>query len=105
MDYKQHTKDRFIERFVPMNKSKQRKFWRERNNKNWTELTDTDYLNLCELCNTNPLHKQLDKVIVRYNNTYIWCVLTRKKKVVKTIYPITKGHYNRFLKIYETTTT
>jgi len=105
MDYKQHTKDRFIERFVTMNKSKKRKFWRERSNKNWNELTDTDYKNLCELCNTNPLHKQLDKVIVRYNNTYMWCVLTRKKKVVKTIYPITKSHYNKFLKIYETTTT
>jgi hypothetical protein len=103
MDYRTHTKQRFKEKFVPINlqpNRRKRKFWRDKCNKQWLELTDDDYDNLCNICRNEPLliQGERSRVLVQYNQMYMWCIMTKKKKVVKTIYPINKGDYNKFLK-------
>ena len=106
MDYREHTKQRFKEKFVPINTScilnkKVRKFWKDKINTQWLELTDDDYDNLCNICRNEPLLIQVEKsrVMIRYNQMYMWCVLTKKKKVVKTIYPTGKSDYNKYIKL------
>ena len=103
MDYREHTKQRFKEKFVPINlqsNKKVRKFWKDKINKQWLELTDDDYDNLCNICRNEPLliQGERSRVLVQYNQTYMWCVMTKKRKIVKTIYPIDKGDYNKYLK-------
>ena len=97
MDYREHTKQRFKEKFVPINL---RKSWKDKINKQWLELTDDDYDNLCNICRNEPLLIQVERsrVLIQYNQMYIWCIMTKKKKVVITIYPIDKGDYNKYLK-------
>jgi len=79
MNYKEHTKQRFKEKF--------------RNN-SIKELTDDDYYEICNLCrNKNILLEKKNKnggkkMIINYNNVYMWCILSNKSKIVKTIYPI-----------------
>ena len=100
--YRAHTKQRFKEKFVPINLNKKIKnFWRDKYSKQWLELTDDDYDNLCNICRNEPLHVQIEKsrVLIQYNQTYMWCVVTKKKKVVKTIYPIRKSDYNKYIKL------
>ena len=99
MDYKKHTKDRFREKFLPIIKSKKIKnFWKDKTNKSWVDLTDDDYEEMCIICNNSPLFKQVEKnrVLIKYNNTYLWCVLTKKKSVIKTIYPISKSDFRKY---------
>ena len=75
MDYKKHTKERFFERFKK-------------------EITDNEYTNLCELCKNEKnfimiktSYKKRLKVIVYFNNIYIWCALSQKNNVL-TVHPI-----------------
>jgi hypothetical protein len=75
MDYKAHTKKRYRERFHK-------------------ELTDIDYYNLCEICRKDQCfekkkanHKAV-KMIIKYKDDYMWCVLSNKSKIVKTVFPI-----------------
>ena len=101
MDYKEHTKQRFKEKIFPINYSKKIKnFWKDKTNKQWLELTDDDYYNLCVVCRNEPLFTQQEKkrVLVKYNGTYMWCVMTKKSKIVKTIYPIDRSDYNKYVK-------
>ncbi len=101
MDYRAHTKQRFREKFAPIINKKIKNFWKDKINKQWLELTDDDYENLCNICRNEPLLIQSEKsrVLIRYNQVYLWCVMTKKKKVVKTIYPIRKSDYNKYLKV------
>lgn len=94
MDYKSHTKQRFAQKFLPTIKSRRsKKFWKDSINKNWIELTDDDYVNLCLLSNNKPLFiDQLkNRVIVSYKGMFLWCVLSKKSKIIKTIYPISRS--------------
>lgn len=93
MDYKRHTKERFKEKFLPIITTKKLKII------DWVDLTDNDYKEICIICNNSPLFKQAEKnrVLIKYNDTYLWCVLTKKKSVVKTIYPIDKSDFRKYL--------
>lgn len=100
MDYKKHTKERFTEKFLPIIKSKRIKnFWKDKNNKQWLELTDDDYDNLCNICRNEPLLIQSEKsrVLIQYNQMYMWCVVTKKSKIVKTIYPTDRSDLRKYL--------
>ena len=100
MNYKEHTKQRFNEKFIPLFKNKKKNnFWKNKINQNWSELTNEDYHNLCKISLNEPLYKELSKnrVIIKYNNTFMWCVLTKKSKIVKTIYPIDKSDFKKYL--------
>ena len=78
MDYKEHTKNRFIERF----------------NK---KLSDKDYYKICDICRNDnnyikkDTYKKATKMVIKYEDIYMWCVLSNKKKIVKTVYPIKKS--------------
>lgn len=101
--YKEHVKQRFEERFIPIVSSKNIKnFWKDKTKKEWLEFTDDDYNNICNICNTNPLLTQSEKsrALIRYNETYIWCVFkkTKESKIVRTIYPIDRSDYRKYLK-------
>jgi len=75
MDYKEHTKLRFKERF----------------NK---ELSDDDYYKICDICKSSDVYfkqntyKKAIKMIIKYDSNYIWCVVSHKKKIIKTVYPV-----------------
>jgi len=98
MNYKKHTKERFREKFLPYFNNLFTKTNKNRH-KSWVDLTDNDYEEMCIICNNSPLLKQVEKnrVLIKYNNTYIWCVLTKKKSVIKTIYPIDKSDFRKYL--------
>lgn len=99
-DYKEHVKRKFKERFVPIVSTKNIKnFWKDKTKKEWIEFTDDDYNNICNICNTNPLliQKEKSRVLIRYNETYMWCAMTKKSKIVKTIYPIDRSDYRKYL--------
>jgi hypothetical protein len=92
MEYKLHTQQRFTEKFIPI-------FKKSKINNEWSEMTDEDYFKLCEICRNKPLYIQPGKsrVIARYNDTTMWCVLTKKTKIVKTIYPVDRADIRKFL--------
>ncbi len=95
MDYKKHTQQRFIERFIPIIKRKKT----GGSIIDWLELTDDDYSNLCRISLENPLfiHTEKRRVIVKYRNTFMWCCLSKKGKIVKTIYPIDTSDFRKYL--------
>jgi hypothetical protein len=98
MDYRKHTKERFYQKFLPIIKSKKKNFWKGKTSNNWVEFTDDDYLNLIEVSKTPiHIHKEKSRVLVRYKDTLMWCVLTKKKKVVKTIYPICRSDFRKYV--------
>lgn len=72
MDYKKHTKDRFKERFGQ-------------------NMSDTEYFELTEIARLNPnkvkVSNKASKVIVNFKGNDITCILSYKKKIVKTVYP------------------
>jgi hypothetical protein len=84
MDYKQHTKQRFVERIL---------------SSTWLELSDDDYYKMCDISNNSFIFKDSNKnrVIIKYNDTFIWCVISKKSKIIKTIYPIDRRDKKRFL--------
>lgn len=77
MDYKKHTKERYLERFK-------------------SELTDDDYTELCNICKSdnvilqvrqNRLNKNRNrKNLILFRNKYTWCVLSKRGKI-KTVFP------------------
>ena len=77
MDYKQHTKNRFKQRF-------------------FKDLSDADYYAICEICRNKINHIEVasynksTKMVISYNNNLMWCVISKKKKIVKTVYPVSK---------------
>lgn len=80
--YKKHTQLRYKERFSLYNGVPE-------------ELSDEDYNNICDICkNGNFLIKNKNKVIILYNNIYMWCVISKKGNV-KTIYPLDKNDRNK----------
>ena len=98
MDYRKHTKERFLERFVPMFKSKKVKY---KDQRDFKELTDADYDTMCELCGTSatfkiPSYKKGSKVIIEYKGINFWCVISHKSKIIKTIYPVRNSDYKRY---------
>jgi hypothetical protein len=86
MDYKEHTKIRFKERF----------------NK---ELTEIDYYKICDICRNGFSYTKKDaynkaiKMVIKYEDNYMWCILSNKKKIVKTLYPIKKSIKHKFIDI------
>ena len=84
MDYKRHTQERYKERFI-------------RYHNILPEISDEDYYIMCIigrddnqgyfLKNKNKSKKK----IIFYNNIPFCCIITRKSKVVKTIYPVKKS--------------
>jgi hypothetical protein len=61
------------------------------------KFTDNDYTNLCEIANSNFLFKTKCKVIIQYNDIYMWCILTKKRKFIKTIYPVDRSDIRKYL--------
>lgn len=94
MDYKKHTKDRFIEKFSKTYKCKKIGL---------TELSDENYYELCSIANDeklvlyeDPIKKKKSKrKIIFYKNILMWCVVSHKKKIIKTIYPVRKKDFNK----------
>lgn len=84
MDFKNHTKERFKERFG-------------------VELSDTEYLKICDICRSNDIYikrygsNNSLKVVIKYENQYIWCVISHKRKIVKTVYPVKKRIINKLI--------
>lgn len=66
MSYRQHTKFRYKGRF-------------------FKELTNQDYDELCFYCRQYKAIE--DKVTIVYNNDKITCVISKEKKLIKTVYP------------------
>ena len=95
MDYKQHTKQRFVEKVLPSNK------FHNTGDKSWLELSDDDYYKMCDISKNNFIFKDCNKnrVIIKYNDTFVWCVLSKKSKIIKTIYPIDKRDKKRFSEV------
>jgi len=95
MDYKKHTKQRFVEKVLPSNK------FHNTGDESWLELSDDDYYKMCDISNNSFIFKDSNKnrVIIKYNDTFVWCVLSKKSKIIKTIYPIDKRDKKRFLEI------
>lgn len=65
-NYRHHTKFRYKGRF-------------------FKELTDQDYEELCFYCRQYKIIN--DRVTIVYNNDKITCVISRNKKMVKTVFP------------------
>ena len=86
MDYNKHCKEKFIERFG-------------KNNEEWLELTDSDYENLINECKTNPLliEPLKNRIVIYYKKTYMFCILSKKSKIIKTIYPLNKKYYRKIV--------
>ena len=99
MNYKEHTRQRFEEKFIPIIKGKKKKFWEHITSSYWLEFTDGDYNNLCEVSLNDPLYREPTKnrVLVKYKNIFMWCVLSKKSKIVKTIYPIDRSDFRKYL--------
>jgi hypothetical protein len=104
MDYKLHTQQRFVEKFIPISKKKSKTFWENTGGDrgpsiDWVEITDEDYSNICKMCLENPLFSQPERrrVIIKYRNTFMWCAMTKKSKIVKTIYPIDRADVRKYL--------
>jgi hypothetical protein len=91
--YKEHTKQRFIERFK---------------NKPISELKDDDYYNICNICRNGHRIIQKNnktgggvKMLISYNNIFMWCVFYKKANVVRTIYNIDNGDRNKINLLYK----
>ena len=89
MDYREHTKQRFKERFL---------------NKSISELSDEDYDNICVICrNTdaflkanNQHRKSSVKKLIFYKEIRMCCIVSKKRKIVKTIYTVNKRLLKKF---------
>jgi len=89
MDYKKHTQERFFEKLKVI-------------------ITDDEYNNLCEICNKDeniiiqiPNRNRSYKKIIKFNNNFICCIVSHKKKIIKTIYPISTRRMNKLQHKYE----
>ena len=79
MDFKKHTQERYKQRFL-------------------RELSDSDYEKMCEMCkNGNTLFEKISpkkerrrshKMIILFNDIYTWVVVSKRKKIIKTVYPM-----------------
>ena len=100
MDYRKHTKQRFEERLLPIIKSKKiNKFWKDYINKQWLCFDDADYDNICDISNNDYVFKENQKVIIKYKEMFMWVVLSKKSKIVKTIFPISRSDMRKYVKI------
>ena len=91
MDYKKHTQERFLERFMYYNHRVTEK------RPEMKYLTDDDYYNMCEICknNSNVLyqeqkHNKATLKVIQYKGRNFSCIISNKKKIIKTIYPVDK---------------
>lgn len=78
MDFKKHTQERYKERFN-------------------AELSDSEYMQICELCKSGKIYiekpsakKRSKKVVIVYREIFMWCVISKRRKIVKTVYPVSK---------------
>jgi uncharacterized protein with ParB-like and HNH nuclease domain len=46
---------------------------------------DDDYYKMCDISNNSFIFKDSNKnrVIIKYNDTFVWCVLSKKSKIIK----------------------
>lgn len=84
MDYKAHTKYRFKQKF-------------------FKDLSDADYYAICEICRNKinyievASYKGATKMVISYNDNLMWCVLSKRRKIVKTVYPVSKEILNSLI--------
>lgn len=82
MDYKLHTQERYLERYKEI-------------------LTDDNYFELCEICrkqeswlSNTQVKRGASRILIMYNNHKVTCIVSRKKKIVKTVLHLTKKDKN-----------
>lgn len=97
MDYKKHTKDRFAERFQNVSSCKKVGI---------IDITDEDYFKMCELASDDSkgfLKKITNrggyKKIIFYNGIPMWCAVSEKKKIIRTVYPIKNSDFRKIKNI------
>ena len=97
MDYKKHTKDRFAERFINVPECKKAGL---------TYITDEDYYKMCELASSDDygfLKKITNrggyKKVIFYIGIPMWCAVSKKKKIIRTVYPIRKRDFRKIKNI------
>lgn len=78
-----HTKERFIERFD-------------------IKLTDEGYIKLCELCKDKnaikiPTKSGCEKVIINFMGILVCCVTSKRRKIVKTVFPVKNKIFKKFI--------
>lgn len=84
--YFKHCQERFNQKFLPTYSKS-----------DWIDFTQSDYLQIGQLANTQPIvAKSKKKVMVQYKSRYLWCQLSHKG-TLKTIYPIDRGDRNKYL--------
>ena len=97
MDYFKHTQKRFFERF--------KNSWSFKKS-GMIDLTIEDYHKMCEICKDDSkvllqenLKKRGCRKLIYYNGISMWCVISHKSKIIKTVYPVK----NKFRKIVQNT--
>jgi hypothetical protein len=53
---------------------------------------------MCDMCKNNYILfiSKENKVMIKYKCTFMWCILSKKSKIIKTIYPVKKREFIKF---------